>query len=70
MSFCVGQVPVYIHPSFYRALKLKYSLNVGGVSRDDRVTTELGTGSMRHAVGVHTLENFRAVADSESGKLV
>ena len=70
LSFCSGKEPVYVHPSFYRALKLKYQLDVGGVSRDDRVTTELGTGSLRHAVGILTQEDFRAVVDSDSGKWV
>ena len=44
MSFCVGWVPVYVHPSFYQALKLKFPLDVGGVSRDGWVTTEVETG--------------------------
>ncbi len=34
LSFCSGRVPIYVHPCFYRALKLKYSLDVGGISRD------------------------------------
>ena len=54
LSFCTGRVPVYVNPSFYRALKLKYPLHVGGVSRDGRVTTELSTGSLKHAVGILT----------------
>ena len=60
-----GRVPIYVHPSFYRSLKLRYSLDVGGLSKDGRVTTELGTGSLRHADGVLTPEDFRAVIDSK-----
>ena len=52
-------------PIFYRSLKLRYPLDVEGVSMDGRVTTELGTGSLRHAVGVLTLEDFRTVVDME-----
>ena len=50
-SFCSGRVPIYVHPSFYRALKLKYPKDVGEISRDGRVTTELGTGYLRHPGG-------------------
>ena len=31
ISFCSGRD---VHPSFYRALKLKYSLDVGGISKN------------------------------------
>ena len=44
---CTGRVPTYVHPSFYRSLKLRYPMDVGGISRDDRVTNELGSGSLR-----------------------
>ena len=65
LTFCSERVPFYMHPSFYRLLKLRYALDVEAMSRDGRVTTELGTGSLRHAVGVFTPEDFRAVVDSE-----
>ena len=41
MLFFSGRVPIYVHPSFYRVLKLKFPMDVGGLSRDGRVTTEL-----------------------------
>ena len=44
---CTGRVSIYVHPCFYRSLKLRYSLDVGGIPRDDWITTELGTGSLR-----------------------
>ena len=50
---------------FYRALKLKYPLDVGGVSRDGRVTTELDISSLRHVVGILTTEDFHAIDDSK-----
>ena len=65
LSICSGRVPIYVHPRFYWALRLKYSLDVGGISRDGRVTTELGTGSLHQAVGILTPEDFRLVVDSE-----
>ena len=44
---------------------MKYPLDVGGISRDARVTTELGIGSLRQAVGILTAEDFWPVVDSE-----
>ena len=64
LSYCSSQVPVYVHPSFYRALKLKYPLDVRDVSRDGWITTELGT-SLRHAVGISTHKDFCAAVNSE-----
>ena len=60
LSFCSGRVPIYVHPSLYRSLK-----DVGGVSRDGRVTTELGTGSLKQAAGILTPEDFRSIVDIE-----
>ena len=60
-----GRVPIYVHPCFYRSLKLRYPLDVGGISRDGRVTPELGTCSLRQAVGILTSEDFRPVVDIE-----
>ena len=54
LPFCSGRVPILVHPSFYRSLKLRYPMDVGGISRDDEVSTELGTGSLRQAVGILT----------------
>ena len=59
---CAGRVPICVHPSIDRSLKLRYPLDVGGISRDGR---ELGTGSLRQAVGTLTPEDFRPVVDSE-----
>ena len=35
LTFCSGRVPIYVPPSFffYRSLKLRYPLNIGGMSR-------------------------------------
>ena len=52
LPFCAGRVPILVHPSFYGALKVRFPLDVSGVSRDGRVNTELGTGSLRQAVGI------------------
>ena len=53
---CTGRVPIYVHPSLYRSLKLQYPLDVGGIS---------SIGSLRQAVGILTPEDFRPVVDSE-----
>ena len=65
MSICSWRVPVYVHPSFYRALNLKYPVDVRGVSRNSRVSTQHGTSSLKHGVGILTPEDFQAVVDSE-----
>ena len=62
---CTGRVPIYAHPSFYRSLKLRYPVDVGGITRNVRVSTELGTGSLRQAVGILIPEDFRPVVASE-----
>ena len=65
LPFCSGRVPILVHPSFYRSLKLRYPMDVGGITRDDRVSTELGTGSLRQAVGIFTPKDFRPIVDTE-----
>ena len=40
-------------------------MDVTGITRDDRVSTELGTGSLRQAVGILTPKDFRPVVDSK-----
>ena len=40
-------------------------MDVGGITRDDRVSTELGTGSLRQAVGILTPKDFQPVVNSE-----
>ena len=54
ITFSSGRVPILVHPSLYRSLKLQFPIDVGGITRDNRVTTELGTGSLRQAVGILT----------------
>ena len=65
LPFCAGRVPILVHPSFYRSLKVRFPLDVGRVSRDGRVNTELGTGSLRQAVGILTPGDFRPIVDTE-----
>ena len=62
-SICSRLVPIYVHPSFYRALKLRFSLDVGKLTRDGRVTTELGTGSLQHTIGILTLKDFETIVN-------
>ena len=40
-------------------------MDVGVISRDGRVINELGSGSLRQAVGILTPEDFRLVVDTE-----
>ena len=64
-SECTGRVLIYVHPCCDRSLKLRYLLDVGGISRDGRVTIEFATGSLRPAVGILTPEDLRPVVDTE-----
>ena len=52
LNNCTGRVPVYVPPSLYRSLKEQFPLDVGRLSWDGRVNTELGTGSLRQAIGI------------------
>ena len=62
---CKDRVPIYVHPCFYRSLKLRYPFDVSGISRDGRDSTELCTGSLRQAVGILTPKDFQPVVASE-----
>ena len=39
LPYCSGRVPILVHPSLYRSLKVQFPLDVGGVSRKCRMTT-------------------------------
>ena len=65
ITFCAGRVPILVHPSPYRYLKLRFPIDVGGITRNNRVSTELGRGSLRHAVGILTPKDFRPIVDTE-----
>ena len=54
----VGRVPVVLHPSLYRALKLTYPWDVGGLAHDGAITNEMATGSMSQTIGVLTPAMF------------
>ena len=55
---CLGRVPMLLHPSLYRALKLTFPRDVGGVSQDGSISTEMGVDPMGPAVGVLTPHMF------------
>ena len=54
----VGWVPVVLHPSLYRALKLTYPRDVRGLAHDGAITNEMATGSMSQTVSVLTPAMF------------
>lgn len=39
-------VPVYVHPPLYRALKPTFPSDIGGLSRDGTSKSEMGQGLM------------------------
>ena len=50
----IGRVPVVLHPSLYRAVKLTFPRDIGGLAHDGAITNEMATGSMSQTVGVLT----------------
>ena len=54
----VGRVPVVLHPSLYRAIKLTFPRDVGGLAHDGAIDNEMATGSMSQTVGVLTPAMF------------
>lgn len=46
-KYSTGSLPVYVHPSLYRALKLMFPGDIVSLSLDDTVKSEMGTGSIR-----------------------
>lgn len=58
---CEGRVPIYVHPCLYRALKLTFPLDVGGIARDGRVTSELLSGNLAQSCGTLSSKDFRSV---------
>ena len=56
---CRDRVPIYVHPSFYRALKLTYPYDVGGLVRDGRFTKIHARGIMARLVGVLSAADFQ-----------
>ena len=65
LSYCLGRIPILVRPSLYWSLKVRFPLDVGGVSRKCWMTTELGTGSLRQAVGIFTTGDFRPIVDTD-----
>ena len=54
----IGRIPVVLHPSLYRAVKLTFPRDIGGLAYDGAITNEMATGSMSQTVGVLTPAMF------------
>ena len=55
---CSGRVPVFMHPSLYRASKLTFPRDVGGVCQDGSIDNEMGVDPMGPAIGILTPSMF------------
>ena len=62
---CKGRVPILLHPCFYRALKIKFPLDVGGLAKKGIVTKTLGKDNLGDTVGILTRADFLSVLDTE-----
>ena len=60
-----GRLPLYVHPSLYRALKLMYPSEVGVIVRDGHVPHDHGHGNLGLHAGQLCLEDFEPVCDKE-----
>ena len=54
----IGRVPVVLHPSLYRLVKLTFLRDIGDLTHDGAITNEMATGSMSQTVGVPTPAMF------------
>ena len=52
------KVLLWLHPSLYRAVKLTFQQDIGGLAHDGAITNEMATGSMSQTVGVLTSAMF------------
>ena len=59
-----GRTAIYMHPSFYRFLKLAYPSMVGGIMRNGLLTNDLASGNLGHTFSKLTREDFGLEADS------
>lgn len=57
-QFCSRRPPLFVYSSLYRALKLTFLFQIGGLSLDDTIKSEIGYGSIRQAVDVLTPAAF------------
>lgn len=57
-QYCLG--PLFYSPYMYRALKLTLHLDIGFLSRDSTIKNEMGTGSVKQAVGILITAMFSA----------
>ena len=60
-----GRLPIYVHPSLYRSLKLMYPSDVGVIVRDRHVPHDHGHGNLGLHAGQLCLEDFEPVCDTE-----
>lgn len=51
-------LPYFVRPSLYRALKFVFPWNIGGLSLDDTIKSEMGTDSIGQGLGVLTSVMF------------
>lgn len=59
-QFCSGWVPVFVHPSLYRVLKLTFPWDIGSLTIDGHIKNEMGQVSMGEAVSLLTPTIFKA----------
>ena len=61
---CVGREAIFMHPSFYRYMKLTFPRMIGGILRG-RMNNDLGQGNLGHTFGKLNLEDFGLEANPQ-----
>ena len=54
----IGRVPVVLHPSLYRAVKLTFLRDIGDLAHDGAITNEMAKGYMSQTISVLTPAMF------------
>lgn len=59
-QYCSDRVPLFVHPSQYRALKLTFPWDIDNISPDGTIKRDMGQNSMGPAVSVLILSMFNS----------
>ena len=61
---CRGRIPILVHPTLYRAIKLTFPLDVGRLALNKNLTDYMRSGDMGPSVTSIGPEHFRAIDDT------
>lgn len=50
-QFCSRRIPIFIHPSLYRTVRLTFPRDIGRMSQDESIKNEMSQISMEQVIG-------------------